>query len=94
MGSNWSPKEKLNRYLDSSKKVSLISVASLKFRIMLQICFDNCESKNRETGKEWMFEDIQKHQDKISTLLKSILDESFTSVSDPRNTVSSDSPYT
>ena len=94
MGSNWSPKEKLNRYLDSSKKISLLSVASLKFRIMLQICSDNCESKNRETGKEWIFEDIQKHQDKISTLLESILNESSTSVSDPHNTASSDSLYT
>lgn len=73
MGSNWSPKEKLNRYLDSSKKISLLSVASLKFRIMLQMCDDNCKSNNCDSGKEWVFKDIQNHQNKILALIKNCI---------------------
>jgi hypothetical protein len=39
-GSNNSPKVKLDHYLDTlSGKVRLVSVASLKFMIMMQICF-------------------------------------------------------
>lgn len=38
-GSNWDPKTKLDHYTDS--KANVISVASLKFRIMMQICQDN-----------------------------------------------------
>lgn len=38
--SNWSPKNKLDTYLDPSGKISRISVASLKFTIMLQMCRD------------------------------------------------------
>ena len=37
-GSDWSPKIKLDHYLESSRKINPISVASLKFRIMMQIC--------------------------------------------------------
>ena len=65
-GSNWSPKVKLDHYLDSSHKISKVSVASLKFRIMLQICKDNTTLK---PGKEWMYEDIQKHQQMVLRLL-------------------------
>ena len=65
-GSNWSPKVKLDHYLDSSQKISQVSVASLKFRIMLQICKDNTTLK---PGKEWMYEDIQKHQRIMLNLL-------------------------
>ena len=40
-GSNWTPKTKLDYYLDPSGKISQISVASLKFMIMMQICKDH-----------------------------------------------------
>ncbi len=59
-GSNWSPKTKLDHYLDSSRKISQISVASLKFMIMMTIC--------DEKGK-WEFEEIKEHQDKMVGLL-------------------------
>ncbi|MFV0178362.1 DUF262 domain-containing protein [Empedobacter falsenii] len=67
-GSNWSPKTKLLHYLDSSGKIKLVSVASLKFMIMMQICKDN-EFKNRPNGLEWNFEDIKEHQLKMLSLL-------------------------
>jgi len=67
-GSNWTPKSKLNHYLDASRKIKLVSVASLKFMIMMQICIDN-ETKDaglaRDGGLEWIFEDIEKHQEKM-----------------------------
>ena len=59
-GSNWSPKTKLDHYLDSSGKISQISVASLKFMIMMQICKDN---------QSWEFKEIQKHQNKMLSVL-------------------------
>ena len=55
-GSNWSPKTKLDHYLDSSGKICQISVASLKFMAMMQ----SCKDKN-----EWMFAEIKEHQDKM-----------------------------
>lgn len=55
-GSNWSPKTKLDHYLDSSGKISQVSVASLKFMIMMQKCHDN---------QKWEFEEIMEHQDKM-----------------------------
>lgn len=55
-GSNWSPKTKLDHYLDSSGKIKQISVASLKFMIMMQVCKDKTE---------WKFEEIKQHQDKM-----------------------------
>ena len=55
-GSNWSPKTKLDHYLDTSGKIKQISVASLKFMIMMQMCKD----KN-----EWMFKQIDEHQEKM-----------------------------
>ena len=66
-GSNWSPKAKLDHYLDSSGKIALVSVASLKFRIMMQICKDNLFKKN--DGQEWLFPDIESHQKKMVSLL-------------------------
>ncbi len=60
-GSNWSPKTKLDHYLDSSGKISQISVASLKFVIMMQIC------KEKE---KWEFDEILNHQE---TMLKVLL---------------------
>ena len=66
-GSNWSPKAKLNHYLDASGKIKLVSVASLKFMIMMQICKDNQNS--RDGGYEWIFDDILEHQDKMLEML-------------------------
>ncbi len=59
-GSNWSPVTKLNHYLDSSQKISRISVASLKFMIMMQICKDR---------QRWGFEEIKNHQEKMAAVL-------------------------
>lgn len=71
-GSNWNPIDKKNRYLDS--KSNQVSVASLKFRIMLQMCQDNYDEgiKNgikREFGYEWNVEDMQKHQEKMLCII-------------------------
>lgn len=67
-GSNWNPMDKKNRYLD--KKLNQVSIASLKFRIMLQICQDNYdtgikEDNKREFGLEWNAEDMKKHQQQM-----------------------------
>ena len=59
-GSNWSPKTKLDHYLDSSGKINQISVASLKFMIMMQICKDK---------QKWDFDDILNHQNHIISIL-------------------------
>jgi hypothetical protein len=66
-GSNWSPKVKLDHYLDSSGKIKQVSVASLKFMIMMQACKDN--ENNRTPGQEWIYEDIIKHQNKMINIL-------------------------
>jgi hypothetical protein len=66
-GSNWSPKTKLDHYLDASGKIKQVSVASIKFMIMMQICKDN--QNNREPGQEWIFDDISAHQDKMLDIL-------------------------
>ena len=59
-GSDWSPHTKLDHYLDSSRKIRQVSVASLKFMIMMQMCEDS--------GK-WDFEEIRTHQQKMLALL-------------------------
>lgn len=59
-GSNWSPKTKLDHYLDSSGKINQISVASLKFMIMMQICKDN---------QSWNYKEIREHQEKMISVL-------------------------
>lgn len=59
-GSDWSPKTKLDHYLDSSVKINRISVASLKFWIMMQMCKDN---------EKWEFDEIKHHQDKMLAIL-------------------------
>lgn len=64
-GSNWSPIVKLDHYLDSSGKVSKVSVASLKFIIMMQMCSDN----RGLSGREWTFDDALKHQQKMVSLI-------------------------
>ena len=72
-GSNWNPLEKNNRYLDV--KSNQVSVASLKFRIMLQICKDNYdkgvrgENGGRKSGDEWNVEDMNHHQSKILDII-------------------------
>jgi hypothetical protein len=70
-GSDWTPKAKLDHYLDPSKKVRQVGVASLKFRIMMQMCHDNDndEEKSREAGQEWMFADIKRHQELMLKIL-------------------------
>ena len=68
-GSNWSPITKLDHYLDSSHKIKQVSVASLKFIIMMQICKDNQNIQGHQDGRAWIFEDIQKHQEKMLDIL-------------------------
>lgn len=63
-GSNWDPKAKIDHYND--KKIDQIGVASLKFRVMMQMCKDNLyAAPKREAGMEWNLDDMQKHQEKI-----------------------------
>ena len=66
-GSNWSPKAKLDHYLDSSGKIKHVSVASIKFMIMMQVCKNNQD--NRKNGDEWNFNDIKNHQKNILNIL-------------------------
>jgi len=68
-GSNWDPSAKLTHYWDSGK-IKQVSVASIKFRIMMQMCKDNLDSRKRDIGKEWTFEDdIKTHQKKMLDIL-------------------------
>ena len=66
-GSNWTPKTKLDHYLDASGKIKQISVASIKFMIMMQKCKDNQNS--RGAGEEWNYDDIKAHQEKMLEIL-------------------------
>lgn len=66
-GSNWYPHTKLDHYLDSSNKIRQVSVASLKFRIMMQVCSDNFG--NRKKDDEWTFDDIKTHQELMLNIL-------------------------
>ena len=66
-GSNWNPHTKLDHYLDSSNKIRQVSVASLKFRIMMQVCFDNYGIRQKD--EEWMFGDIENHQNLMLKIL-------------------------
>lgn len=72
-GSNWNPIDKKNRYLDT--KTNQVSVASLKFRIMLQICQDNYdagikdEQSKRKFGLEWDENDMANHQGKMLEII-------------------------
>ena len=72
-GSNWNPIDKKNRYLDT--KSNQVSVASLKFRIMLQKCQDNYDAgiKNgdlkRSFGLEWDVPDMVQHQKKMLDII-------------------------
>lgn len=62
-GSDWDPKAKLDRYRD--KKINQVSVASLKFRIMMQRCEDN-------ESKTWNKEDMNTHQENMLKILFNI----------------------
>jgi len=66
-GSDWLPHTKRTHYLDSSGKIKLVSVASLKFMVMMQKCKDN--ENTRPAGQEWNFDDIKMHQDNMITIL-------------------------
>lgn len=66
-GSNWSPKSKLDHYLDESGKIKLVSVASIKFMIMMQKCKEN--SYNRKDIPAWTYDDIIEHQKKMLEIL-------------------------
>lgn len=59
-GSDWSPLTKINYYLDLSKKIKQISIGSLKFMIMMQIC------KDRD---QWELSEIKEHQGKILSIM-------------------------
>ena len=71
-GSNWDPKTKLDHYIDS--KSDPVSVASLKFKIMMQMCQDNQNAMlggviDRAKGMEWNYNDIQIHQKNMLSIL-------------------------
>jgi hypothetical protein len=67
-GNSWDPNAKLSRYLDPGK-IRQISIASIKFMIMMQKCKDNLLQNNRKHGLEWNFEDIKEHQRKMESIL-------------------------
>ena len=71
-GSNWDPRTKLDHYSDG--KSDQVSVASLKFKIMMQKCKDNdLAIRNgvleREAHMEWNAEDIQDHQKRLLDII-------------------------
>ncbi len=71
-GSNWDPKTKLDHYSDG--KSDQVSVASLKFKIMMQVCQDNHRAMlngeiDRVAGMEWNAEDMQIHQRKMLDII-------------------------
>jgi len=67
-GSNWRPVSKLLHYLDASGKIKQVSVASLKFMIMMRKCKDN--EKSDRAGEKWHFDkDIKEHQDNMVKML-------------------------
>ena len=71
-GSYWDPITKLDHYNDG--KSDQVSVASLKFKIMMQKCKDNdLAIRNgvleREAHMEWNAEDIQDHQRKMLNII-------------------------
>ncbi len=71
-GSDWDPKTKLDHYCDG--KANPVSVASLKFKIMLQVCQDNIDAISnklltRGQGMQWNTEDMQDHQHKMLDII-------------------------
>ena len=75
-GSNLNPIYKKNLYLDT--KSNQVSVASLKFRIMLQICQDNYDAGikddtlKRSFGLEWNVDDMVRHQEKMLEIIMNL----------------------
>ena len=67
-GNNWDPNAKLSHYLDRGK-IKQVSVASIKFMIMMQKCKDNLLENHRENSLEWIFDDIKEHQKKMENIL-------------------------
>lgn len=67
-GNSWDPNAKLSHYLDNGK-IKQVSVASIKFMIMMQVCKENMLEKKRLQGLEWIYEDIQEHQVKMINIL-------------------------
>ena len=63
-GSSLHPVSKLSRY--SSGESDPVSVASLKFKIMMQICQDN---RVRPHGQEWNAKDMREHQEKMLDII-------------------------
>jgi hypothetical protein len=66
-GSDRYPKSKLDHYLDASGKIKQVSVASIKFMIMMHVCKVN--QNVREPGQEWNFDDIEAHQKTMLQIL-------------------------
>ena len=71
-GSYWDPMTKLDHYSDG--KSDQVSVASLKFKIMMQICRDNHKAMlngdlDRDAGMEWNAEDMKVHQEKMLDII-------------------------
>ena len=71
-GSCWDPRAKLDHYSDS--RANQISVASLKFKIMMQMCKDNynkmlSKELERPDGMQWNKEDMQTHQEKMLDII-------------------------
>lgn len=67
-GNSWDPNAKLSHYLDSGK-IRQVSIASIKFMIMMQKTKDNLLKNNRKQGLEWIFDDIVEHQCKMESIL-------------------------
>lgn len=67
-GNNWDPNAKLSHYLDGGK-IKQVSVASIKFMVMMQKCKDNLLAIHRKTSLEWIFDDIKEHQEKMVNIL-------------------------
>lgn len=67
-GNNWDPIAKLSHYLDGGK-IKQVSVASIKFMIMMQKCQDNYRKYPNKSGLAWSFADIQNHQIKMESIL-------------------------
>jgi hypothetical protein len=67
-GNSWDPGAKLSHYLDNGK-IRQVSVASIKFMIMMQTCSDNLHKQHRVQGLEWVYDDIKTHQEKMEIIL-------------------------
>lgn len=67
-GNSWNPDAKLSHYLDNGK-IRQVSVASIKFMVMMQICKDNLFKQHRVQGLEWIYDDIKVHQEKMKNIL-------------------------